>query len=136
MEAATTAKIGAANEDAVRTCTAVPAGLDVAAYSQMLMADIAHMAPTRIELSLAMTHHRFASKFLPATSDTLRPPSRRGKTAPATSHMRRGSARVAAMSNRAGRTPAIPREGIHHDLLRASAARIPSRNLGVARQRR
>jgi hypothetical protein len=69
MAPATTAEIREAIEEAVRRCTRKPSGLDVEAYSVGLMADIAHMHPSRIEFAMAMIKYRFASGFLPETSD-------------------------------------------------------------------
>lgn len=66
---ATMQEIAEAINNAIKTCTRVPSGLDVEQYSRKLALDIAHMAPNRIEFSLAMIEHRFASPFLPDTSD-------------------------------------------------------------------
>lgn len=71
MAAVTTAEIRSAVEEAVGICTAVPAGLDVPAYMRRLMADIAHLAPSRVDFAQALARHRFASKFLPDTADIV-----------------------------------------------------------------
>jgi len=69
MAPATTREIKDAITDAVQACPTVPAGLDVAAYSRQLMADIADVAPSRIDFALAMIRLRFTSRYLPTTAD-------------------------------------------------------------------